>query len=394
MSSSSVKLTRKQLYKEVWKTPIHRLSEKYGLSDVGLAKACKRMKIPRPPRGYWRRKETGAKVRQTPLPEAKEGTQLEIEFHPSDRPARGWKRGERSPGPPPPPLELADTLTEAESHPLVATTWKRFEKAKEGKDGILRTKAKRCVAVSVSREHLDRSLLLLDALFRAWEEEGHTVEIRVFDEGSATLLTAGEEEIEISIVEEVREFELEPTEEELLRPKWTWKKRIETRPMGKLTVYLAGDRIAESQSFHRRYRDGQDALVETKGGRILQAALGYVEARRSFLEEEARRLAELREEQRQREIEWERRREARRREEEEKQRVEAFLKASEKWTRAKQVRDFVCACEKELESTTVDGREKQEWMAWARGIADRMDPLRAGFLEKSLKERRDRSDSR
>lgn len=392
MSSSSVKLTRKQLYKEVWKTPIHRLSEKYGLSDVGLAKACKRMSIPRPPRGYWRRKETGAKVCQTPLAEPKEGTQLEIEFHPSDRPARGWKRGERSPGPPPPPLELADTVSEADSHPLIFASWKRFEKAKEGKDGILRRKAKRCVAVSVSRDHVDRCLRLLDAVFRAWEEEGHTVEIRVFENGSATLLKAGEEEIEVSIVEEVREFELEPTEEELLRPKWTWKKRIETRPMGKLTVYLAGDRIAESQSFHRRYRDGQGAPIETKGGRILQASLEYLEARKVYFEEEARKQAEREERHRQWELEWRRQEEQRRREEEEKQRVEAFLKASEKWTRAEQVRDFISACEEELESAAFDDWEKQEWIVWARGIADRMDPLRAGFPVKSLKERRNVSE--
>ena len=390
MSSSSVKLTRKQLYKEVWETPIHRLSEKYGLSDVGLAKACKRMNIPRPPRGYWRRKETGAKVRQTPLSEPKENTQLEIEFHPSNRPARGWKRGEPSPGPP--PLEIADTLTEADSHPLITATCKRFEKAKEGKDGILFTKAKRCVAVSVSRDNLDRSLRLLDAVFRAWEGEGHSVEIRVSEGDSTTLLRAGEEEIEISIVEEVKEFELGPTEEELLRPKWTWKKRIETRPMGKLTVYLAGDRIAGSLSFHRRYQDGQKAPIEQKGGRILQVSLEYLDARKQYLEEVARKRAERKERERQWELEWEREKERRRREKEENQRVDAFLKASENWTRAKQVREFVSACEEELESAAIEEREKQDWIAWARGIADRMDPLRAGFLEKSVLERRNASE--
>ncbi|MAS93127.1 MAG: hypothetical protein CMO55_08015 [Verrucomicrobiales bacterium] len=389
MSSSSVKLTRKQLYKEVWKTPIHRLSEKYGLSDVGLAKACKRMDIPRPPRGYWRRKETGAKVRQTPLSEPKENTQLEIEFHPSGRPARGWKRGERSAGPPAPTLEIADTLTETESHPLVAASWKRYEKAKEGKDGILSTKAKRCVAVSVCRDHLDRSLRLLDAVFRAWEGEGHSVEIRASDDGSTTLLKAGKEEIEISIFEDVKEFELEPTEDELLQPKWTWKKRIETRPMGKLTVYLAGKRIAESQTFHRRYRDGQNAPVEKKGGRILQAALEYVEARRSFLEEEERRLAAMREEQRQWEIEWERRQEARRREEEEQRRVESFLEASEKWARARQIGEFVEACEEELKRLQIDLQEQQDWIDWARRVAERLDPLRGGFPEQAIADRRE-----
>jgi hypothetical protein len=43
----------------VWKTPITRLAKEYGLSDVGLAKICKKHDIPRPPRGYWAKKEGG-----------------------------------------------------------------------------------------------------------------------------------------------------------------------------------------------------------------------------------------------------------------------------------------------------------------------------------------------
>lgn len=40
-------LDRDELYEEVWKTPVFRLSRKYGISDRGLAKICKRMKHPR-----------------------------------------------------------------------------------------------------------------------------------------------------------------------------------------------------------------------------------------------------------------------------------------------------------------------------------------------------------
>ena len=38
-----VTLHREKLYQEVWQTPISQLASKYGLSDVGLAKVCKRM---------------------------------------------------------------------------------------------------------------------------------------------------------------------------------------------------------------------------------------------------------------------------------------------------------------------------------------------------------------
>ena len=43
------------------------LAGEFGLSDRGLAKLCARHAIPVPGLGYWRRKETGKRVRQIPL---------------------------------------------------------------------------------------------------------------------------------------------------------------------------------------------------------------------------------------------------------------------------------------------------------------------------------------
>ena len=62
-------ISRKELYKKVWETPITRLAREYGLSDVGFAKICKKYNIPRPPRGYWARKAAGYKVKRLPLPQ-------------------------------------------------------------------------------------------------------------------------------------------------------------------------------------------------------------------------------------------------------------------------------------------------------------------------------------
>jgi hypothetical protein len=43
---------RNKLYEEVWSEPMHKLTKKYNLSDIGLAKVCKKLKIPLPGRGY------------------------------------------------------------------------------------------------------------------------------------------------------------------------------------------------------------------------------------------------------------------------------------------------------------------------------------------------------
>ena len=46
-----ISLTRQELHDRVCTTPVVRLAPKWGLSDQGLHKACRRLRIPRPPRG-------------------------------------------------------------------------------------------------------------------------------------------------------------------------------------------------------------------------------------------------------------------------------------------------------------------------------------------------------
>lgn len=61
---------RETLYEQVWTVPTTQLALMYGISDVGLAKVCRRHRIPRPPRGYWARIESGQRIPRTPLPKA------------------------------------------------------------------------------------------------------------------------------------------------------------------------------------------------------------------------------------------------------------------------------------------------------------------------------------
>jgi hypothetical protein len=63
-----ITVSRQALYDRIWTTPITAVCRDYGISNVGLAKVCRRHKIPCPPRGYWAKKQTGKTVRRTPLP--------------------------------------------------------------------------------------------------------------------------------------------------------------------------------------------------------------------------------------------------------------------------------------------------------------------------------------
>ena len=46
-----MQISRRDLYNRVWSTPMSKLARELDISDVGLAKACRRHNIPRPPRG-------------------------------------------------------------------------------------------------------------------------------------------------------------------------------------------------------------------------------------------------------------------------------------------------------------------------------------------------------
>lgn len=67
-SSDVTMLKWQDLYERVWKTPASKLAKEFGISDVGLAKVCKRHRIPRPPRGYWARLAVGQRMRTPSLP--------------------------------------------------------------------------------------------------------------------------------------------------------------------------------------------------------------------------------------------------------------------------------------------------------------------------------------
>src|SRR5690349_14522999 len=60
--------TRQELYDLVWSQPMRALAHQIGISDVALAKHCKKANVPVPPRGYWARKQTGKPVVTIALP--------------------------------------------------------------------------------------------------------------------------------------------------------------------------------------------------------------------------------------------------------------------------------------------------------------------------------------
>jgi len=377
MNSSVVKLSRKELYKEIWTTPARLLAGRFGISDVGLAKTCKRMGIPRPPRGYWRRKETGRKVEVPPLPPPKPTDQLTAEFYPMLHP--------RSPKPPSReliPVEVFQSFDQP--HPLVALTLERLNNGTEDKKGLLVSTAKQRLALTVSRGQLDRSLRLYDAILKTWEREGNEV-LLGREAPVQTVLRSGAETLQISIEEEISTIVTPPAEEQLLTPKWRWKQRSETRCNGTLKILLSGDRLGDWRRFARRFRIGDFVPVEKRASGIVAAALDYLADRKVYLAEEERKRKEREERYR---VEEARRRleeEAQRRREFERKQVEDFFQAAKDWDKARRLREFIAECERRMMESGVAKEEIERWTVWARGKVDELDPLTGGYLESALR---------
>jgi hypothetical protein len=74
------------LYRLVWEAPVSEVATRFGVSDVGLAKACRRANIPLPARGYWAKTEAGISLYPAPLPPAPAGLPEKIRIRGSVAP--------------------------------------------------------------------------------------------------------------------------------------------------------------------------------------------------------------------------------------------------------------------------------------------------------------------
>lgn len=66
-SRAKFSVTREDLYILVWKMPTTQVAKILGVSDVAVAKRCKKLNVPKPPRGYWAKVQSGLSPEIPPL---------------------------------------------------------------------------------------------------------------------------------------------------------------------------------------------------------------------------------------------------------------------------------------------------------------------------------------
>lgn len=361
----SVTLTRKELYDRVWAEPVDTLAKEYGLSNVGLGKACRRHGIPVPPRGYWARKAAGQSLRRPRLPAAKDGRES----------VTLWGAGR--PAPPPDEVEHAvHPLIAFESepqnriqvpddlrirHPAIAQTKAYWAAQKRGEVPYGDNKLPR-LNLNVSKETLPRAFRLLQALFSALEQRGH--QVAATKEGK-TLLTILDEALEVSLREPSKQVRHVPTAKELAdAKKYSWSRPAPYDLVSSGTLVL---NIENVWGTRHSWKDGktrrlEDALNDVVVG-LLEAAL----QKKAQREEQERRRLRQEELERQREA-------ARQRARQERARVRRLERLWEAANEHQRLRAFMAQLHDVVGSVDPD-TELGRWLSWADGHVNRLDPL-------------------
>ncbi len=366
---------RDSLYEEVWATPMAKLAKKYGISDVGLAKVCRKLDIPLPGRGYWAKKEAGQAVRKIPLPALKEPVRL---FKPTPKPE-------------PPKIEEYTTpderaqvakVTERDaqsilkrgsmSHPLIVQAREILGRSNRDGHDLLWTDEP-CLDISVSKTALPRALRLAAGLVTALEEEGFKIAVKKGHKEKATAMIHNQE-IGFTIVEKIDHIPLAtPPKGGVLQRVLTYAGTpLEQKPSGRLGLQIWQPWNASPKS----WKDGKTRTLEDLLPEIVAAFLRIALAgkaadeKRAAEKVQAERLAA----ERARKAELIKKEEAR---------VRALHRAAANWERACRIRALVAAASDGAKRDGVPvepGTLFGDWLIWAEQQADRIDPLKASPL--------------
>lgn len=372
---TSVPVTRKLLYDQVWSDPMCHVSKRYGISDVGLAKICRKHNIPCPPRGYWAKKGAGQSPKQLPLPDPGDNSRIEIRelCDSPDEPvlSQELQRQFADENGKPFQFDLRDHLRG--SHSLISEANQQLQTSRQDENGLIILPEKFPLDLRVSKSMLRRSLFVMDALLRAFESHGDTV-----SSGPCVVLLNVPVRFGISEALEAHREEVESAD---LTGRYEFNHnrfRSKRVPSGRLTFQIRDHKEFWVGKCRQAWRDSPKQPLEQRLESIIAGVLAFaarVRQREVELrsEEEARAAAALR------------------RQEEAKQRAirQAAIKAEHKrfgdlmaesvrWQQSKTLREYILAAKQthiDTNGSIEPGSEMEKWLDWASQQADWLDPL-------------------
>jgi hypothetical protein len=383
---ASMTITREQLYALVWKTPLRQLAPTVGYSDVGLAKACRKMNVPLPGRGYWAKKAAGKGVRRAPLrPLRANDHETPRELGPKPEAAPQGKPTETPPLPAPVAeqvkfesapknsIRVVDSLRSA--HPLVLTAREVLRRSAKAPADFVHNWQVPHLEIDVSKATFTRALRIMNAAVKAFEKRGWQVAVGPKDD-RGTFVTVLGQKVSFGIREPRKQVANEPAKpERLYDGDWytPYQPKYREEPSGRLSLVV---RRSWGRAVEKSISDAGTRTLENRVNEfmvlVVKVAHERAERERSRIESELRR----------REAEQVRLVEQRKRDVE-AARIAALKEQAERWRRSRTLADYLAAVRVHMASVRVDdaqARELEAWLDWAEGQARIMDPL-SGSLE-------------
>lgn len=366
---------REALYAEVWTEPVSVVAKRYGLSDVGLMKACARMSIPVPRRGYWAKVKAGHPAQKALLPVLKTSARVPVGPTPLTEPeqeiraaakevATATKRNL---------VDAAPIVDSPELHPLVRAAGARLRR-KSGWDhrAGLRSAEKEVLNICVTEHMVERALQVANLLIQSLTPLGFAVSLN--NEKGATYLVWHGVELPFAMSEHVARSNHVATESEqraLKRYQDSWRTnysapypnipQYDWTPSGRLTITIGGYPS-------RSWNDTTRTRLEQRLPEIIAGIVAFAEAARLRAEEQRRR------EQRHREA-TERYEAAVRLRRDERAEFQALIRMASQYRRANTLRQFLLSFEQNAIASGGLSEGDREWIGWARSKADWVDPL-------------------
>lgn len=376
MSKRLPPVSRETLYEEIWAEPVLSVAPRYGLSDVGLLKVCKRLRIPVPGRGYWAKFKAGQSVSRKPLPTLPPGTHVpagpaplsEAQLTARRRRANALrelqKAGEA--------ITVPDTLENP--LPLILEARTRLERREEWSHPAgIRSAPKEVLDIQVSDDHLDRALRIMDTVLKSLGDLGFTTHVN--PESGTTVLTGGGTTQTLALVEQVSREKHTPTrsESQAIAGYRNAAERGRYIPYPKIPEY---DYIATGRlTLHlgpypkrRQWNDTDHSKLEARLTRIIAEMMDRTEAQRLREAEEAHRERAY---QAAREKynayvdatnrEWDQ--------------LKSMLRDARRHQRAQSLREYLTALQSHAEKTGSMTPAQAQRIQWGFDKADWLDPV-------------------
>jgi len=344
------------LYEAVWIKPVRTLAKEWGLSDVGLAKVCRRYDIPLPPLGHWAKVAVGRGMKRPPLT-GNPDVQITFDGNPSLKKTQLSEQGKTKLLP---ALAAVATAAAVDTPERLAKWTQKTAKAlskKADPTGILSC-WKESFRVSVSELQKSRAVNLLNTVETALSAAGMKWEV---DEKRHHVVGKMHGE---TISFDLRE-RYKQTEHVEKHPTSAWldKKTYSFQFHGDLTIRIEG--YFEGR---KSWSDGKTQRIDDNLPEIIEGMLAAAEALRKRtldFEEQRRRWAE------EARVRGEKERIAR----EEKAFLDATLKEAEDWIQANKIRQYTThlralISEHKIELTEVG----MQWLSKMDEAARKHDP--------------------